>query len=238
MLPSKSEIALIRSLKQKKGRDLHSLFVIEGEKMVEEARNNGVEIVKQFNREDIGASLMAKITHLTTPSPTLAIARRSDEAKVEWPEVGELYLALDRVSDPGNVGTIIRSAEWFGVKRLYLSEGCADIYNPKVLQASMGSLFKVQCHRVDFNTLFDKTKERGVPIYGTALKGENVPTKEPLPKGLVVLGSEAHGISEEYINQIERVLSIPSFSYLGTIDSLNVAVAAAIICWEISRSNL
>ncbi|MFA5713359.1 MAG: RNA methyltransferase [Bacteroidales bacterium] len=238
MTPSKSEIALVRSLRHKKNRELHSLYVIEGVKMVEEAERSGVKIVKRYSRDEIGSNTMAKMSHISSPPPLLAVAKRERSREVKWPQKGELYLALDRVADPGNLGTIIRSAEWFGVDGLYLSEGSVDLYNPKVLHASMGSFFKVKSYQVDFNQLFAKSLEAEVPIYGTSPKGEYLVGGSSLAKGVVILGSEAHGVSEQYNHYIERFLSIPSFSTTGTIDSLNVAVAAAILCWEITRSTL
>jgi RNA methyltransferase, TrmH family len=230
MKPSKSEIKLIRSLSKKKYRDLNNLYVIEGEKIVAEAKRTGKEIVKIFRKEEIGEELMNRITLLSSPSPELAVVRISPEHELVYPEIDNLYLALDSVRDPGNMGTIIRLSEWFGVDRIYCSLDCVDIYNPKVIQSSMGSVFRVKVHYTDLSQLI-KNKTPSIPVYGTFLEGNNIYEQEK-KNGLIVMGNESKGISSELSSLIEHKITIPPFSKKKDMDSLNVAIAAAIICSE------
>ena len=139
-----SRIKLIRSLRDKKFRDEYGLFVVEGEKMVRELCDSGYELEAIYREEEIGSAMMERISLCSSASPVLALARIPERDSRDSQPAPGLCLALDSVRDPGNVGTILRSADWFGVSRVYLSEDCADIYNPKVVQASMGSLFRVK----------------------------------------------------------------------------------------------
>ncbi len=236
MIPTKADIKLIKSLDKKRARDLSGKFIIEGEKLLEEALSAGIEIVKVFRRDEIGEELMSRISLLSSPSPLLAIARKPSEKLFEIPKEEELYLALDSIKDPGNIGTIIRMAEWFGIKAIYCSLDCVDVYNPKVVQATMGSLFRVKVSYIELRELIVMAK-KSMPVYGTFIDGENI-YRQALPKGaLVVMGSESHGISPELEKVISNRLNIPSFSKVAnSIESLNVAVAASVVCSEFKRS--
>jgi TrmH family RNA methyltransferase len=235
MLPSKADIKTIRSLEMKKFRESLGLFILEGEKIVGEAQKSGIRILKMFYRNDIGEELMSKISLLSSPSPVLAIAQKPLAKPFDTPQSGRISLALESVKDPGNLGTIIRIAEWFGIDSLYLSPDCVDIYNPKVVQASMGSIFRIKIFTIDIRELVLMTGKQ-CPVYGTFLTGDNVYSSNFPEGGLIVMGSESHGISPEVENLIANKLTIPSFSASNSIDSLNVAVATAVICSEVRRS--
>ncbi len=230
MKPSKSEIKLIRSLAKKKFRDLYNLYVIEGEKIVNEAKTAGKDIVKIFYKDEIGEELMSKITLLSSPSPVIAVVKITPEPELVNPEVGNLYLALDSVRDPGNLGTIIRLSEWFGIDRIYCSHDCVDKYNPKVIQSSMGSALRTKVHYTDLEELI-KNKTKSIPVYGTFLDGKDI-YKQKKRNGLIVMGNESKGISPKLSSLIEHKITIPPFSNNKDMDSLNVAIAAAIICSE------
>lgn len=241
MIPTKKEIQLIRSLNKKKGREKSGLFVIEGEKLIEEARHSGIEILKEFSREKLGVEMMSRISHLASPSPLLALAKKPFESPFEMPKEGSLYLALDSINDPGNFGTIIRVAEWFGVEAIYCSLNSVDLYNPKVVQSTMGSLFRVKIFYIDLAELLQMAKKR-VPIYGTFLEGESLIESNMAEErgALFVMGSESEGISSQLENYIEKRVTIPPYPKIGEkgrgADSLNVAISTAICCWHFRGS--
>ncbi len=236
MIPTKADIKLIKSLDRKRARDLNGKFIIEGEKLLEEALSAGIDIIKVFRRDEIGEDLMSRISLLSSPSPLLAVARKPSERPFEIPEQEELYLALDSIKDPGNMGTIIRLAEWFGVKGIYCSHDCVDVYNPKVVQSTMGSLFRIKISYIDLKEVIIMAK-KSIQVYGTFLDGKNI-YQTALPKSaLVVMGSESNGISPNLEALISNRLHIPSFSKSANcIESLNVAVAASVVCSEFKRS--
>ncbi|MBR5100594.1 MAG: RNA methyltransferase [Bacteroidales bacterium] len=245
---SKNEIKEIRALGQKKFRDEQGLFVVEGEKLVEEALRSEFEVVRHFRVEEIGEETMARISQLTHPSPALAVLR---QPKPQLPQIlpGELVLALDGIRDPGNLGTILRIADWFGIRQVLASEDTVELYNPKVVQATMGAIFRVRVHYCDLVTMLrcpvrpgmtEEVKpgmtEEAVPVYGTFLEGDSI-YETPLTKGgILVMGSEANGISPEVAATITQKLHIPPYPPdAHTSESLNVAVAAAIACAEFRR---
>ena len=238
MTPSKADIKLIKSLDKKKFRNLHGLFIIEGEKLLEEALSAGIEVKKVFKREEIGAELMSRISLLSSPSPVVAIAKMPFEKPFKAPDKEELYLALESIKDPGNMGTIIRMAEWFGVKAIYCSPDCVDIYNPKVVQSTMGSLFRVKVSYIELEELVVMAK-KSIPVYGTFMDGKNI-YQTKLPKGaLVIMGSESHGISPQLEKRISEKIHIPSFyKKRSRIDSLNVAIATSVVCSEFKRQSI
>ena len=231
MMISKNEIKEIRALGQKKFREERGLFVVEGEKLVEEALRSGFDVVAHYRVEDIGEETMGRISQLTHPSPALAVVRRP--APVE-PVIDsdELVLALDGVRDPGNLGTILRIADWFGIRQVLASPDTVECYNPKAVQATMGAIFRVRVHYCDL----PKALPAGLPVYGTFLEGDNI-YQAPLPRGgILVMGSEADGISPEVAAAVDRKLFIPPFpADAHTSESLNVAVATAICCSEFRR---
>ena len=232
---SKNEIKQVKALAQKKFRDERGLFVVEGEKMVAEALASGFEVVNIYRQSDIGEEAMERITMLSSPSPVLALVRIP--APEPLPETADgLVLALDGLRDPGNVGTIIRLADWFGIDRIIASPDTVDIYNPKVVQATMGSIFRVRFSYCDLPPVLGALKGKGVRIYGTFLDGDDI-YRSPLgAEGVVVMGSESHGISPAVEACVTDRLHIPSFSRgARAAESLNVAIAAAITCSEFRR---
>lgn len=232
---SKNEIKEIRSLSQKKFRDLKGLFVVEGEKMVAEARDSGFEIVRVYERGDIGPDAMERISMLSTPSPVLAVVRIPEKREER---AGGLVLALDGLRDPGNVGTILRLADWFGIRRIIASEDTVDIYNPKVVQATMGSIFRISLTYCNLPSALKDYRERGIPVFGTFLDGDNIyeSALDGTSDGVIVMGSESNGISPEVALCVTKRLHIPSFpDGSRTSESLNVAIAAAITCSEFRR---
>lgn len=237
---SKNEIKEIRSLGQKKFRDERRLFVVEGEKLVEEALHSGFEVVAHYRVEDIGEEAMARISQLTHPSPALAVVRMPEPAAEPLvPGPDELVLAIDGVRDPGNLGTIVRIADWFGIHTILASEDTVEIYNPKVVQATMGAIFRVKVRYCDLAETLrcpiepDMTQ---IPVYGTFLEGDNIYETPLTPGGVLVMGSEARGISPAVAATVSRKLFIPPFPLAAhTSESLNVAVATAIACSEFRR---
>ena len=239
MMISKNEIKEIRALGQKKFREERGLFVVEGEKLVEEALRSGFDVVAHYRVEDIGAETMARISQLTHPSPALAVVRRP--APVE-PVIDpdELVLALDGVRDPGNLGTILRIADWFGIRQVLASPDTVECYNPKAVQATMGAIFRVRVHYCDLPALLRCPVKPGMTnVYGTFLEGDNI-YQAPLTRGgILVMGSEADGVSPEVAAAVDRKLFIPPFpADAHTSESLNVAVATAICCSEFRRREI
>ena len=238
---SKNEIKDIRALGQKKFRDERGLFVVEGEKLVEEALRSGFEIVGLYRTEDIGEEAMSRISQLTHPSPALAVVRQPAPAKAA-PALSpdELVLALDGIRDPGNLGTILRIADWFGIRQVLASEDTVEVFNPKVVQATMGAIFRVPFHYADLPSLADRIRSRGGAVYGTFLNGNNLYDR-PLSNGedapaLVITGNESNGISPALAAKVSDRLYIPPFppDDPGS-ESLNAAVATAVTIAEFRR---
>lgn len=231
-----AQIKMIRSLKDKKFRDEYGLFVVEGEKLVREALDSSYEVASVYRIEEIGENVMSRISLCATPSPVLALVRipadRSSYGKCGIS--GGLCLALDSVRDPGNMGTILRVADWFGVETVYLSPDCTDIFAPKVVQATMGSIFRVRTEVADIPELCRAFTSQGRPVYGTLLDGEDIYASNLEEQALVVMGNESNGISGAVRNEISRGLRIPSFGKSGA-ESLNVAVATAVTLSEFRR---
>jgi TrmH family RNA methyltransferase len=238
---SKSQIKLIKSLSQKKYRTRHGLFVIEGKKGIFELLSSPLELHSLFTAEDIfdaaegktqliSEAELKKVSNQQSPQTALAIFHISE---VLQPKAEGLQVVLDDVQDPGNLGTIIRLCDWFGVQDLICSPGTVDCYNPKVVQATMGSIARVKVHYLELTEfLRNLPKER--PVYGTFLEGENVYGQSVSTEGVVVLGNEGNGISAKVEALITHKLNIPQFGK-GMTESLNVATAAAIFLSEFSR---
>ena len=227
-----AEMKSIRSLREKKFRDELGLFTVEGEKSVAEALASSFEVVRVLRAEDIGASAMERISQSATPSPVLAVVRMpKEDMPAELP--GGLALALDSVRDPGNFGTILRIADWFGVSRVFASPDSVETFNPKTVQASMGSVFRVKVSRCDIAALCTEFSSAGRRVYGTVLDGENIYSAQLAADGLVVMGNESNGISAEVAHRLDSRLRIPSFG--GGAESLNVAVATAVTLSEFRR---
>ena len=242
-IPSKADIRLIRSLGQKKFREELGLFVVEGEKMVGEAltqKRFPVEAV--YRLSNIGEEVMGRMSHLSSPSPALAVLRippeeMQDNAQAPALPSG-LCLGLDSVRDPGNAGTILRLADWFGIGTVYLSPDCVDLYNPKTVQATMGSIFRQRAVICDLNALVRGCTAAGIPVYATALDGEDIRSAAlDTTRALILMGSERDGLSPALMSAATRRLHIPSFASNpnGAAESLNVAIATAVTCYEFRR---
>ena len=242
-IPSKADIRLIRSLGQKKFREELGLFVVEGEKMVGEAltqKRFPVEAV--YRLSDVGETVMERMSHLSSPSPALAVLRIppeeiQDNAPASTLPSG-LCLGLDSVRDPGNAGTILRLADWFGIGTVYLSPDCVDLYNPKTVQATMGSIFRQRAVTCDLHALVRGCTTAGIPVYATALDGEDIRSAAlDTTRALILMGSERDGLSPELMAAATRRLHIPSFASNpdGAAESLNVAIATAVTCYEFRR---
>ena len=230
---SLNHIKAIRSLSSKKYRDKTGLFVVEGEKMVAEALASDFEVVEVWRREDIGYDAMERISQLSTPSPVLAVVKAKPVQ--DSAPCGGLCLALDGVRDPGNFGTIIRLADWFGADVIYASEDSVELYNPKTVQASMGAIFRKKVIYCDIPQLCRRFKEAGLSVYGTFLDGDDIYSQPLSKEGLVIMGNESIGISAAVAAEVDSRILIPSFSSGPTAESLNVAVATAITLSEFRR---
>ena len=238
---SKNQIKWVRSLQQKKQRDAESVFVAEGRKCVEELRN-AFELVLMVTPDNATEVEIAQMSNLRTPQGVIGVfRRRSDEAKGERREVRgeELIVALDGVQDPGNLGTIIRTCDWFGVHDIYCSKDTADCYNPKVVQATMGALARVRIHYINIEEWIQQMRNAGVPIYGTLLEGGNMYEDGAIAdksKGVIIMGSEGNGISPAIRELITHPIRIPSYpKNAETSESLNVGIATAIVLAEFRR---
>lgn len=247
---SKNKIKYIQLLKQKKYRSQHNTFVAEGSKLIfdlmphlscqllvidEETKAHASN--KHHKAEEIIIATRAEIkraSHLATPPDAIAVFYQSHQNLSETDLTHQLSLLLDGVQDPGNLGTIIRIADWFGIENIVCSTDTVDIYNTKTVQATMGALSRVNIHYANIVDLL--TQYSNSPIYGTFLDGENIYTKTLHPHGFIVMGNEGKGIRPDVEKLISHRLYIPSFSTNNTTsESLNVAVATAIVCSEFRR---
>lgn len=247
---SNNEIKRIRSLQQKKFRDESGLFVVEGEKMVAEALASAFSVEEVYKRDEIGEEAMKRISSLSTPSPVLALVRKPSDIAPEslgyfdsmLSEPG-FYIGLDSIRDPGNLGTIIRIADWFGADAVFASHDTVDIFNPKTVQATMGAIFRVKFHYVSMPGISDMILSHGGKVYGTFLDGENI-YKRKLDTGadcpvMVVTGNESEGISDEVGSLVSDRLFIPPFpADIRGSESLNAAVATAITVAEFRRRTI
>ncbi len=235
-----AEIKFVKSLSQKKFRDASGLFVVEGEKLVAEALASRFTVEKVYRREEIGEAAMARISALSSPSPALALVRRpSDLLRDEVPAKG-LILALDGIRDPGNLGTILRIADWFGIDAVFASPDTVDVFNPKVVQATMGAIFRVRFHYTEIPAFCHRALAAGGKVYGTFLDGENL-YRKALDNGseapsVIVIGNEANGISAATAARVSERLYIPPFPADDPgSESLNAAVATAVTVAEFRR---
>jgi len=251
---SKNRIRQITALRKKKERDENRIYVIEGDKIVREYLKSGKSIkllaakpefissLKQYERERIGEietcsyDELKKISTLTTPHNALALVPYPANPPDTDEILNELSVALDFVQDPGNLGTIIRSAAWFGIKNIVCSPDCVDLYNPKVIQATMGAILNVNVHYMNLEEFLKTANYYGLPVYGAILEGKSVYDVTIEKKGVILLGNESKGISEVLSPYITDRISIPKFSdAMYGIESLNVSMAASVIFWEFAR---
>lgn len=235
---SKNELRQVRALSQKKFRDETGLFVVEGEKMVSEALSSGFEVLSVYRRDEIGEEAMARLSLLSSPSPVLAVVRQP--APAAFAPAKGLFLALDGIRDPGNLGTILRVADWFGIDGVIASSDTVELYNPKVVQATMGAIFRVPFHTLDIPAFCRSVIAEGGHVYGTFLDGENLYSKDldcgSEAPSVIVIGNESNGISPETAACVSDRLFIPPYPADDPgSESLNAAIATAITIAEFRR---
>ena len=261
---TKAEIQMIRSLGDKRGRQAEGLFVAEGAKLVTELvagtlaggalrvwrvccteeglkqLQSGMEKTfatsKEVQIDMVSQKEMERISFLKTPSALLALVEMPRWRMQATKRGAELILALDGVQDPGNMGTILRIADWFGIREVVCSEHTADCFNPKVVQATMGAIARVRVHYLPLTEWLAQAVQAGVPVYGTFLDGDTIYDAPLTTGGIVVMGSEGKGVSAQVAALVTHRLYIPSFpAGVPTSESLNVATATAIVCSEFRR---
>ncbi len=250
---SKNQIKNISALHQKKFRKEENLFIAEGEKVVFDLLDsgwkvkavyglqeffqrlpNGLTISKEVEMVLVTENELKKISTMTTPQNVLAVVEIPDENKKINYDKG-LKLVLDNIGDPGNLGTLIRIAAWFGVDQIICSEHSVDCFNPKVVQSAMGALFKTDIFYCDLKEVFEYNKlQKKLPVFGTVLDGKNIYDDELVSDAFILIGNESTGINHDLFSFITNKITIPSFGN-RRIDSLNVAVATGIICAEFRK---
>jgi len=250
---SRNKIKFVTSLHRKKGRDESQCYIAEGSNIVGEMLGTRKRITEIFAHRDwleanqhllgnntevyeVSRDEMARISTLVTPQDVLCVAEQEHKIIDKNAILQTLSLALDTIQDPGNLGTILRLADWFGIQHVLCSPGCVDVYNPKVVQASMGAICRVNTYGTNLVELLDDVNsENDFNVFGTFLSGENIYGIQLDKKGIIVLGNEGNGISPGVAAKVTRKLLIPSFNPRGAVESLNVSTAAAIICSEFMR---
>ena len=253
---SKTKIGLIRSLEQKKYRDRYGLFIVEGDKTVREILLSSLTVECVLAKAtwlehhpvklpanpceiiEINDKELSQISYMKTPNQVMALVRIPQYALDMTEITGGLSLYLDHVQDPGNMGTIIRLADWFGIRHLLCSDGCADPFSPKTVQSTMGSVIRVKTYQIAESFFRELKKyQPDYPVYGTFLSGENIYNAPLSAKAMIVMGNESKGISKEVAQFVNRRLLIPPYPPASepTSESLNVATAAAIVCAEFRR---
>ena len=247
---SRTRIKLIKSLNLKKYRKSYGLFVAEGVVNVSDFLKSGLKpeyfyitekglgkIDKSLlpeNLATVGSKDMERITLLKNPSEVLAVFPLPENRSLDLKSINDYVLMLDDIKDPGNLGTIIRTADWFGIKNIVCSNETVDVYNPKVVQATMGSLSRVDVFYHDIVKLLENSGD--IEIYGAFLNGADIKEVEKQEKGVIIIGSEAHGISTKVEPYVTKKITIPRFKNSKTgAESLNASIATAIICYEFRR---
>jgi TrmH family RNA methyltransferase len=249
---SNTRLKLIRSLARKKVRDQHGLFMVEGEKMVRELAEcapdsrftlEEVFATPEWIEENKGISITAasqqeinKASQLVTPPPVFAVVHIPEDSFRPEQLLHTPVLAFESIRDPGNLGTIIRTADWFGIGHIVCSPDSTDLYNPKVVQSTMGAITRVQVHYVDLESWLAGKEMQGRPVYGTFLDGENIYESVLESNPVILFGNESRGLSGNIGKRVTKRLSIPSFSPQGEgSESLNVASSVAVLCSELKR---
>jgi TrmH family RNA methyltransferase len=246
---SKSRLKYIQSLSHKKFREASAEFIIEGPKIVEEFLLNRPELINEIFTLDtwlqgakrllsslspekvitVSEMELEKISGLSTPNQVLALVQKPDQPTV--PDLrNRITLVLDNIQDPGNLGTIIRTADWFGINQIVCSKESAELYNPKVIQSTMGSILRVDVIYADLDQWIKKVHD--IPIYCTALNGKNLNEIGPVKEGLLIIGNESKGVRPSIIHAATEKITIPRF---GGAESLNAAVAAGIVMAQVCR---
>lgn len=249
---SKNKIKLIRSLDLKKNRLVTGLFIAEGKRLVLDLLQSEIEISEVFCTKLIYNELISyktelkieivekeeleRISFLKT-TPEIIAVFKIPKLLIDWNDINiNLTLVLDAIQDPGNLGTIVRLADWFGIRNIICSEDCADLYNPKTIQSTMGAFARVRVHYTSLPEFLDKARQLSIPVYGAFLEGENLYQCNLTDNGLIVMGNEGNGISDSVAAYISRRINIPSYPLgAATSESLNVAMATSIICSEFRR---
>jgi RNA methyltransferase, TrmH family len=246
---SKSQISFIQSLQHKKFRREHGLFLVEGYKSVSEFINSAYQIEaiyytstiaskmlklsQKINAEEISLNILEKISTLKTPQDIIALVKTPTHPDLNYTVLQKKFsLALDGIQDPGNMGTIIRTADWFGIYNIICSEDSVEVYNPKVVQATMGSLSRINVYYTDLPAAISAMN---LPVFGAMLDGENIYETNFGSEGLLVMGNEGNGLSAEVKALVNKAITIPR---AGNAESLNVAIATAICCSEIHRNKM
>jgi TrmH family RNA methyltransferase len=235
---SKNEIKLIRSLQQKKFRMQEQLFVVEGRKAVEEALGFESSVVKAFTSDE-GFSIkfrvpliherdMEQISSLTQPPGYLAVLKQRNASLENV--TGKTFCIANAISDPGNLGTLIRTCEWFGVDALLLDDQCVDVYNPKVVQATMGSVLRLPFASATSDELIEYFRLKEIPLLAADLNGTPIQSFKASEKWALVVGSESHGVSAQFLEASETRLTIPS---MGSAESLNASIAGGIAIFQL-----
>ncbi|GAB1402838.1 MAG: RNA methyltransferase [Lentimicrobiaceae bacterium] len=248
-MAGKNQLKWVKKLHQQKYRQQHGLFLAEGVKVVDELLASRLEVISVFATDEwvkshppatmeiipVSSKELEIISTLKQPNQVLAVGRIPQIPPPEHYNKG-WSLMLDMISDPGNMGTIIRIADWFGFERLLVARHSVDIWNPKVVQAAMGSLFRVPVHVVD-PVLFLESVNNQLPVYATLLNGKPVNEVQFAQKGIVVIGNESRGISPQLMPYITHRITIPAARQMDEpgAESLNASMATAIVCYEINR---
>ena len=246
---SKSQISFIQSLQHKKFRREHGLFLVEGYKSVSEFINSAYQIEaiyytstvaskmlklsQKINSGEISLNILEKISTLKTPPDVIALVKIPAPIDLNYAKLQKKFsLVLDGIQDPGNLGTIIRTADWFGIDDIICSEDSVEVYNPKVVQATMGSLSRINVHYTNLGLVIPQLN---LPVFGALLDGENIYNTNFGGEGLLVMGNEGNGLRPEIKTLINKTITIPR---VGNAESLNVAIATAICCSEIHRNKM
>jgi len=250
---SKNKQKFILSLNRKKIRDQHQVFIAEGEKLIEDLLKSEIKVETIICTKDWltsntalipdGAEIVTgtldeikKVSGLKSPPPVLGLFQQKQNTLNTSLLAAELSLFLDDIQDPGNLGTIIRLADWFGIKSVICTTGCADVYNSKTVQSTMGAISRVNVYYTESEAFFNDYAKVKLPVYGTFLDGNNLYEQGITENGLIIMGNEGKGISSEVEKHVTHKLLIPSFpGGIPSSESLNVSVATAIVCAEFRR---
>lgn len=254
---SKNKVKFIISLQKKKVRDEEKLYVIEGDKIVREFLGAGIPLKTLIAKpeflgslssemttnvleiEDVSYEDLKRISTLKSPHNAIALVPMPEKHLDLSVIFKNLCVAIDSIQDPGNLGTIIRAAAWFGIKHIICSYDCVDIYNPKVIQASMGAMLHADVYYHNLKEFFISAQAKKVSVFGTYLEGESVYTHKLDNKGIILLGNESRGISSDLIQFVTYKIMIPKFSSAKPgIDSLNVGMAASVVFSEFMRKSI
>lgn len=246
---SKNKIKYLQSLKVQKFRKVNGVFIAEGDKLVKELLTSDLNIVEIYALSDWFSNIqihseikcyeitnddLYKISSLKTPNKVIAVVKIPNNENISLNFEEEIILMLDNIKDPGNLGTIIRIADWFGIKNIICSENTVEVYNPKVIQATMGSISRVKVYYKKLKDFLISIPQN-ILVYGSLLNGENIYNCKLTKNGIIIIGNESKGISDEIYPFIDKKIKIPSYNENGA-ESLNASIATAIICAEFKRN--